>query len=85
MWPDLQKAADFVTFTEETLNGKLYFLCSVSRKVLSLEACSSNKNPRIIAKFYMDIVTELKGVIKFVRRGRDSQHFYSSSTEILKL
>ena len=25
-----------------------------SRKVLWLEVCSSNKNPRIVAKFYMD-------------------------------
>ena len=28
-----------------------------SRKVLWLEVCSSNKNPRIVAKFYMDAVT----------------------------
>ena len=33
-----------------------------SRKVLWLEVCSSNKNPRIIAKFYVDAVTYLKGV-----------------------
>ena len=28
-----------------------------SRKVLWLEVCSSNKNPRIVAKFYIDAVT----------------------------
>ena len=28
MWPDPQETADFATFTEEILNGKLYFLCS---------------------------------------------------------
>ena len=28
MWPNLQETADLVTFTEETLNGKLHFLCS---------------------------------------------------------
>ena len=28
MWPNLQKTADLVTFTEEILNGKLYILCS---------------------------------------------------------
>ena len=28
MWPNAQETADFVTFTEEILNGKLYFLCS---------------------------------------------------------
>ena len=28
MWPNPQETADLVTFTEEILNGKLYFLCS---------------------------------------------------------
>ena len=28
MWPNSQFPADLVTFTEETLNGKLHFLCS---------------------------------------------------------
>ena len=28
MWPNLQKSADLVIFTEEILNGKLHFLCS---------------------------------------------------------
>ena len=27
MWPNSQKTVDLVTFTEENLNGKLYFLC----------------------------------------------------------
>ena len=29
MWPNPQFPAELVTFTEETLNGKLYFLCNV--------------------------------------------------------
>ena len=29
MWPNLQFPADLVTFTEEILYGKLYFLCSI--------------------------------------------------------
>ena len=29
MWPNPQKTADLVTFTEDILNGKLHFLCSV--------------------------------------------------------
>ena len=36
MWPNSQFPADLVTFTDEILNGKLQFLCSVdigSRKV----------------------------------------------------
>ena len=28
MWPNPQETADLVTFTEETLNGKLHFLRS---------------------------------------------------------
>ena len=28
MWPNAQLPADFVTFSEEILNGKLHFLCS---------------------------------------------------------
>ena len=30
MWPNLQFPADLVTFAEEILNIKFYFLCSVS-------------------------------------------------------
>ena len=30
-----QEAADLVTFTEEILNGKLHFLCSVRKTVKS--------------------------------------------------
>ena len=29
MWPNPQGPADLVTFNEEILNGKLYFLCNV--------------------------------------------------------
>ena len=28
MWQNPQETADLITFTEEILNGKLYFLCS---------------------------------------------------------
>ena len=30
MRPNPQETADSVTFTDETINGKLHFLCSVS-------------------------------------------------------
>ena len=30
MWPNPQETADLVMFTEEILNGKLHFLCSVA-------------------------------------------------------
>ena len=29
MWPNPQETADLVTFTEETLNEKIHFLCAV--------------------------------------------------------
>ena len=29
LWPNPQKSADLATFTEELLNGKLHFVCSV--------------------------------------------------------
>ena len=31
MQPNTQETADLVTFTEEILNGKLHFLCSVRK------------------------------------------------------
>ena len=34
MLPNLQFLADLVTFTEEILNGKLHFLCSVCFSIL---------------------------------------------------
>ena len=32
MWPNPQETVDSMTFTEEILNGKLKFLCSVTWK-----------------------------------------------------
>ena len=36
MWPNLQFPADLVRFTEEIVNEKLHFLCSVSSLFCSL-------------------------------------------------
>ena len=33
MWPNPQETADLVTFTEEILNGKHHFLCSVACEI----------------------------------------------------
>ena len=38
-----------------------------SRKLIWLEVCPSNKNPEIIAKFYLDVVNKLGGVPERVR------------------
>ena len=37
MWATPQETADLVTFTEEILNGKPNFLCSVGSSVISRE------------------------------------------------
>ena len=38
MWPNPQLLADLVTFTEQILNGRLYFLCSVVKKLVTHKA-----------------------------------------------
>ena len=30
MWPNPQENSDLVTFTDKTINGKLYVLCSIN-------------------------------------------------------
>ena len=43
MWPNPQETADLITFTEEILNGKLHFLCSVHyEKILDFLKPSPN-------------------------------------------
>ena len=44
MWPNPQEPAHLVTFTEENLNGKLNFLCSVTILILYIH---SERNKRI--------------------------------------
>ena len=36
MWPNPKETADLVPFTEEILNGKLHFLCSVGNYIFLL-------------------------------------------------
>ena len=47
MWPNPQETSDLVTVTEEILNGKLHFLCSVisvsAKNTSSLLAITSLK------------------------------------------
>ena len=40
MWPNSLETADLLTFIEETLNGKLHFLCSDWKAVIN----ESNNN-----------------------------------------
>ena len=43
MWPNPLFPADLVTFTEEILNGKLYFLCSVNQWVYYIAGLEDGK------------------------------------------
>ena len=43
MWPNPQFPSDLVTFAEETLNGKLHFLCS-ERIILFRYEFDRNRN-----------------------------------------
>ena len=49
MWPNSQGTADLVTFTQEILNGKLHFLCSV---MLFLENFICNNFRRLFISNY---------------------------------
>ena len=42
MWPNPQETADLVTCTEEILNGKLHFLCSVNINNLACKTIFCN-------------------------------------------
>ena len=36
MWPNPQFSADFIIFSGEILNGKLYFLCSGVNEIIKI-------------------------------------------------
>ena len=52
MWPNPLFPADLVTFTEEILNGKLYFLCSVNQWVYYIAGLEDGK-VRCVALLYV--------------------------------
>ena len=59
MWPNPQKTADLVTFTEEILNGKLHFLGSVNtvETKLSLTVIKKYSRENSIAKLVAMAIT----------------------------
>ena len=52
MWPNTQETADLVTFTEEILNGKLNFSCSVSSNICSIWFYDTRRSHRKYFKIY---------------------------------
>ena len=61
MWPNSQETTDLVTVTEEIFNGKLHFLCSVSR-LCSEEVFFQNVEKSSGLKLTISIRTMLKEV-----------------------
>ena len=68
MWPNPQFPADLVTFTEENLNGKLKFFCSVtgfsSHEIYIANSMKSLSN----LHFFNDEIFALKKDIKILAR-----------------
>ena len=59
MWPNPQETADLVTFTEEILNGKLHFLCSVNKnKFMNILPISlTNSQRSLITLIFFNSIT----------------------------
>ena len=57
MWLNPQFPTDLVTFTEEILNGKLYFLCENAIK--SAENCGNLNNKVVFFQVQFKINSEL--------------------------
>ena len=62
MWPNPQFPADFITFIEDILNGKLHFLCTdaVSRWYLSVIRNQGNN-------FSLEIIRNIDIGFSFIR------------------
>ena len=54
MWPNPQVPADLVTFTEEIINGKLHFLCSVGGGILDKKYFFETLELSFASKLYLD-------------------------------
>ena len=52
MWPNPQFPADWVTFTEKTLNGKLHFLCSEASVTTSVDQSTGSYQEKF--RWYAD-------------------------------
>ena len=66
MWPNPQFPADLVTFTEEILNGKLHFLCSVKLKLKLTTILNMNFFHKYFSKVFVIFFEKvLRGVLGF--------------------
>ena len=65
MWPNPLFLADLVTFTEEILNEKLHFLCSVRnlKKTKNLDTAKASQESDILIKIFLKVQ-----IILFVTR-----------------
>ena len=66
MWPIPQETADWVTFTEEILNGKLHFLCSDCPEiVVSVFAKCSDLNSFVPNEIFLSKAQENSRILCF--------------------
>ena len=77
MWPNPQETVDLVTFTEEILNGKLYFLGSDNKP--NLAQCSTRIPPEHVRKVYNLGVYIWKIGLKQINKLR-ARHYWTSTT-----
>ena len=92
MWPYSQVTTDLVTFTEEILNGKLHFLCSVLLEELITKHIRKNENRALylpnFSSFSGSLVFRTEFVISLLHES-ESQHvtwnWHDNKTEALRL
>ena len=76
MWPNPQETADLVTFTEEILNEKFHFLCSVDQ---AFNAPSHEKLESIQYNAYLALAGTIRGTSKeniYPELGLESVQFH---------
>ena len=70
MWTNPQETADLVTFTEEILNGKLYYLCS--KLNLKIANCF---NTLLIKNACLELVLRAEEHIKLISHFEIVKHY----------
>ena len=68
MWPNSKFPADLVTFTEKILNGKLLYLYSEKKHVMSEKNVTYEliQSPPIIKRTYGIIAKETRHLLDFI-------------------
>ena len=79
MWPNPQFPVDLVIFTEEILNGKLHFSCSVSKVTsnsATLKAATLNSGASLInEELFLQLNIVAVVMCCFATAQQSAQHF----------